>query len=106
MKAHPKAIKDLAYTLAFHRERLPFRTYLIANEKSDNEASPPLKAPAQTPHIVMVFSGQGAQWPQMGFELIQFDPLFRQDIEEMDQLLQSLQFPPSWSMKGRFDPKI
>ncbi|KGO38831.1 Acyl transferase/acyl hydrolase/lysophospholipase [Penicillium expansum] len=99
MKTNPKAINDLAYTLAFHRERLPFRAYLIADKTAGIEVSPSVKAPAHTPNIVMVFSGQGAQWPQMGHELILSDKLFREDIEEMDRLLQSSQFPPSWSLK-------
>ncbi|KAJ5957961.1 Acyl transferase/acyl hydrolase/lysophospholipase [Penicillium vulpinum] len=99
MKTNQKAINDLAYTLAFHRERLPFRAYLIADKRSIIEISPSVKVPAHTPNIVMVFSGQGAQWPQMGHELILSDSLFREDIEEMDQILQSLKFPPSWSLK-------
>lgn len=106
MKTNPKAINDLAYTLAFHRERLPFRAYLIADKTAGIEVSPSVKAPAHTPNIVMVFSGQGAQWPQMGHELILSDKLFREDIEEMDRLLQSSQFPPSWSLKGSVDPEI
>jgi acyl transferase domain-containing protein len=101
IKANPSDIDNMAYTLAFHREQLPFRAYLITDEESNVEISAAIKCPSEAPKIVMVFSGQGAQWPQMGRELILSDPLFREDIEEMDRILRSLRFPPSWSLKGK-----
>lgn len=101
MQDHPSDIDDLAYTLAFHREQLPFRAYVTTDEESNIEISATAKCPSETPNVVMVFSGQGAQWPQMGRELLMSDSLFQEDIEEMDRILQSLGFPPSWSIKGR-----
>lgn len=65
------------------------------------EKSAPAKAPVGDPDIVMVFSGQGAQWPEMGKELFLTDEGFRTDIVEMDRLLESLIYPPSWSIEGR-----
>lgn len=50
--------------------------------------------------VTMVFSGQGAQWAGMGRELILSDKRFREDIEVMDSILQSLNDPPTWSILG------
>ncbi|KAJ8066769.1 hypothetical protein OCU04_004157 [Sclerotinia nivalis] len=49
----------------------------------------------------MVFSGQGAQWPEMGRDILLKDPEFRKDIAEMGQILQSLIHPPSWTLAGK-----
>ncbi len=46
----------------------------------------------------MVFNGQGAQWPQMGYDLYTSDENFRKDISLMDDVLQSLQHRPAWSI--------
>lgn len=64
------------------------------------EVSSQAKAPQATPNITMVFSGQGAQWPQMGRELILTDASFRQDLMLMDRVLQQLRVPPKWSIIG------
>lgn len=40
------------------------------------------KKSAQTPSIGFVFTGQGAQWPQMGKELLQFFPWTRYILNE------------------------
>lgn len=48
----------------------------------------------------MIFSGQGAQWPEMGRELILQAPNFREDIREMDNTLQTLTHRPEWTIEG------
>ncbi|KAL7916747.1 putative polyketide synthase [Trichoderma velutinum] len=92
---------DIAYTLSQRREHLPFRAFFVAGSEGDviAEAPAPAKIPASTAPITMVFSGQGAQWPEMGKELIQSDGLFRKDIQAMDAVLQSLIHPPTWSIE-------
>lgn len=98
---HFHKIDDLAYTLAFHREALPYRAYLTIDQAANVEISPTIKAPPESPNVVMVFSGQGAQWACMGNELMQADPLFRHDIDEMDSFLQSLRHAPAWRISGQ-----
>jgi len=49
----------------------------------------------------MIFSGQGAQWPGMGKELIATDPEFRKDIFAMDRILQGLKYPPDWTIESK-----
>lgn len=86
---HPGSVGDLAYTLGNRREHLPQRTFAISNDGV-------MKAPAPTtktgprPHVVMVFTGQGAQWPQMGRELLKHNPTFQASIRSLDQCLQSM----------------
>ncbi|KAL9091339.1 MAG: hypothetical protein Q9165_004973 [Trypethelium subeluteriae] len=50
--------------------------------------------------IAFVFTGQGAQWPQMGFELIRHFPSFRNTINRLDSTLAHLtDHPPTWSLR-------
>ncbi|KFA72420.1 hypothetical protein S40288_08039 [Stachybotrys chartarum IBT 40288] len=49
--------------------------------------------------ISFVFTGQGAQWPQMGKKLMENSPVFSNAVEEMDMVLKSLPHPPVWSLK-------
>jgi acyl transferase domain-containing protein len=40
------------------------------------------------PKLAFVFSGQGGQWAQMGLQLMQREPVFRQWMEEIEALFQ------------------
>lgn len=97
---HPDGDMDLAYTLAFRREKLAHRAFAVVNNGTFLETSPATRTSASAPSITMVFSGQGAQWPGMGRELILTSPAFRRDIIHMDTVLQGLQIPPGWSILG------
>ncbi|KAJ8125424.1 hypothetical protein O1611_g8215 [Lasiodiplodia mahajangana] len=95
---HPDRAADVAYTLALHREKLPHRAFAIVQDGQIAETSSLTKTAACSPDIIMVFSGQGAQWPGMGRELILADPEFRQDIIRMDEVLRRLKKRPTWSI--------
>ncbi|KAI1761562.1 fatty acid synthase S-acetyltransferase [Hypoxylon sp. FL1150] len=86
---HPEKVADLAYTLAIRREHLPHRTFTIVNNGVAENASPPTKASTRKPSVVMVFTGQGAQWPLMGKELLQSNETFRSSIRWLDQHLKA-----------------
>lgn len=90
VEENPDKVKDLAYTLARRRELLPHRSFAISKNGALGRASPPAKA-TQNPKIVMVFTGQGAQWPRMGRELLQSNATFQASIRYMDQQLRTLQ---------------
>jgi acyl transferase domain-containing protein/NADPH:quinone reductase-like Zn-dependent oxidoreductase/acyl carrier protein len=49
------------------------------------------QAPQAAPAPVLVFSGQGAQWPGMAKDLFEKEPLFRAVIEQFDDLMR-----PRW----------
>lgn len=77
------------------------RTFcIVGDDAAMGNSAAIAKVPTATPDLVMIFSGQGAQWPTMGRELILTDSEFRRDIAAMDTILQSLQYPPTWSIEG------
>lgn len=91
---------DLAYTLANKREHLSHRSYKIVGLNEHN-ASPGRKMPNQPMDLVMVFTGQGAQWPRMGRELLLRDDLcFQKTIRTLDKYLKAVENPPDWSLEG------
>lgn len=94
------ALNDLSYTLATRREHLPHRAFTTVD--ADGSLSPFVTSRTSPSSIAFVFTGQGAQWPGMGRELILKVPEFKQDIESMDRVLQGLENPPSWTIEGMY----
>ncbi|KAK2021943.1 hypothetical protein LX32DRAFT_574456 [Colletotrichum zoysiae] len=95
----PWKINDLAYTLANRREHLPHRSFKVVGA-GDAPASQGRKIPGQPVSLVMVFTGQGAQWPRMGRELLLRDDfVFVKAIREMDEYLAALPEPPQWTIE-------
>ncbi|KAK4184985.1 hypothetical protein QBC35DRAFT_32555 [Podospora australis] len=94
-------LEQLAYTLANRREHLPYRASLVASpEKIPESASPGQRAPTTTPNLVMVFTGQGAQWPRMGRELLLRDDLaFQSSIRGLDKILREIPDAPEWTIE-------
>ncbi|KAI1495101.1 putative polyketide synthase [Biscogniauxia mediterranea] len=92
-------LEDLAYTLSERRTRHWHRAYLTTRTTDITEHDFTIgKNIGQTPKIALVFTGQGAQWPQMGKELLQFFPWTQDILEELDRVLQAQADPPSWSL--------
>ncbi|KAK6196628.1 putative secondary metabolism biosynthetic enzyme [Pestalotiopsis sp. IQ-011] len=91
---NPNQVENLAYTLALRREHLPHRCFaLIDKNGTVGTVSAPIKplaASQESPKVVMVFTGQGAQWPLMGRELLQSNAAFRASIQSLDQHLQTI----------------
>ncbi|KAI9151270.1 Polyketide synthase [Paramyrothecium foliicola] len=81
---------DLSYTLARRRVHLPWRSFAIFHNGVLSMASPPTNS-SHKHRIVMVFTGQGAQWPCMGKELLLSQPAFKASIEYLDEQLQQVQ---------------
>lgn len=94
-------IHDLAYTLGTRREHKPYRAYAVTADASDIRCSSTNVVQGQAaPKVAWVFTGQGAQWPGMGAELIELNDVFRATIRRLDAYLQSLPSPPKWSIEG------
>lgn len=87
-----KFLADLAFTLS-KRTQLQWRTFEIATSIEQlasslaNEASgATIQRSTKQPRIGFVFTGQGAQWPRMGMELMAY-PAFRRNVEAADRYL-------------------
>lgn len=95
------AIRDLAYTLAHHREYLAIRSYSVYNNQGllTENISQPVKT-HQPPLPTFVFTGQGAQYERMGAELLTSDTQFLRDIQEMDNILAGLPHAPTWKLES------
>lgn len=92
------SLPDLAYTLSQRRTQFWHRAFVTARttEFQASDFVVGKKSPKE-PRLGFIFTGQGAQWSQMGKDLLQFLPETRTILEEFDAVLQGLPSPPSWS---------
>ncbi|GKT45235.1 highly reducing polyketide synthase fum1 [Colletotrichum spaethianum] len=95
---HPDSLDDVSYTLASRRSHLPHRAFSVMQDGIDLSTSPFGKAPNISADLALVFTGQGAQWPQMGAELLKANKVFAQSIRKMDKVLSSLPDGPTWTL--------
>lgn len=94
-------IESLAYTLSERRSRHYYRAFSIvhsATGKIDETTLVTGKKSSAIPRIGFVFTGQGAQWSQMGLQLVKAMPLAKQVIMGLDEVLKALPEPPAWSL--------
>ncbi|KAI8241966.1 hypothetical protein K4K55_011505 [Colletotrichum sp. SAR 10_96] len=101
IRSNPDKLEELAYTLSVRREHLPHRSFMVASvEKLPEMASQGLRAGNASPNLVMVFTGQGAQWPRMGRELLLREDLtFQSSIRSLDQCLHEVHDAPEWTIE-------
>ncbi|CAG7934385.1 unnamed protein product [Penicillium olsonii] len=95
LKADPGThLDDLVHTLNQRRSRLPWMTYALVDETTKLAGVPKAWAPSirreEAHTMAFVFSGQGAQWPQMGRELLARYPMYRHSLLEAGIYLKDL----------------
>ncbi len=100
LRAHPDAdLADLAYTLKVGRPAFRHRRALVCSSTAEAAAAladprdPRLLTALQETGdrpVALMFSGQGAQYPGMGRELYEHEPVFRQWIDRCAALLTPL----------------
>lgn len=96
---------QLAYNLAVRRTHLSYRAFTVARV---GEPTIPIsdavlskkKCHPTSPSLGFVFTGQGAQWSQMGKNLLYEFPCFKVAISELDHVLSKLPERPSWTLEG------
>ena len=96
-------LRDLAYTLATRRQHYDHRTFCVSDGDKPLLAQPLVRTKNMPRSLIFVFTGQGAQWAEMGKKLITDFPSFRDNIKEMDNVLSRCNTPPSWNILGRID---
>ncbi|KAI2998689.1 hypothetical protein CAN33_0030420 [Aspergillus niger] len=96
------ALLDVAHTMATRRSQLPFRSFAVVNSLAELRnvmaAGLPTFSRASRKnqaHLAFIFTGQGAQWPRMGVQLLA-NPVFAASMERSQQVLQSLDC--SWDL--------
>lgn len=121
LKAHPEVDLDaFAHTLQHRRSTLSYRTVITAptathainamesllNVAPDSKANELLgtrySTPIETPKLIGIFTGQGAQWARMGAQLIDASPFAASRLDELDEILRTVPNStdrPSWTLK-------
>lgn len=90
--SNARFLGDLAYTLAGRRSHFEFRSFAVAESVSDLQTQiekglPKSKRASKHDNPIFVFTGQGAQWPAMGRELLN-NCIFRTSIHKSQVLLE------------------
>lgn len=93
--AYPGRNKDLSYTLGCRRTHLVSRGFCITGAREISTMSEKIK---QVPNLSFVFTGQGAQWPTMGKDLVENYAEFKGDLAYLSNVLARLPHPPSWNL--------
>ncbi|KAF5984768.1 putative polyketide synthase [Fusarium bulbicola] len=94
-------LSDIAYTLANRREHFNHRSFAIATKENIEVSTSTLSRdnPSSPSCLVMVFSGQGAAWPQLGRELLLSNSVFSGTINALQNHLGTLgTASPTWSL--------
>ncbi len=91
------SLADVAFTLHRGRRRFRHRKALSATSTlqaierlrtADCSAGSTAQAPVQPPSVVFLFPGQGAQFINMGRELYEEEPVFREAVDRCAECLQ------------------
>ena len=94
LQAHPHLdLADVAYTLQMGRRAFAYRRVCVCQTHADaiqqltsGELSTQT-VDAALPTIAFTFSGQGSQYPDMGRDLYEQEPVFRQAIDSCAEIL-------------------
>ncbi|KAI1350311.1 polyketide synthase [Xylaria sp. FL0043] len=100
--------RSLAFTYAEKRPKLRCRDLLMAKASETgymdvlkDDVTESIDPNLMNLPVAFIFTGQGAQYPQMGKGLLEHHSLFRSTICELDTILQSLPpaMSPAWTVE-------
>ena len=102
------SLRDLSHTLGSRRSHLPVRGYITVKGQDwrdwlrlENFHTSDVTSRHATLPYAFIFSGQGAQWPEMGRQLLDRYPSFESTIRDLDGSLARLPHPPDFSIYGK-----
>lgn len=89
------SLADIAFNFQQNRTHFNFRRYLVASSHTDliDQLSTDTEVPyvqihSQTvPEVVFLFPGQGSQYLNMGAEIYQTEPVFREAVDSCSNIL-------------------
>lgn len=96
---------DLSYTLANRRSRHQSRGFVVTSHASldaafaNDAAAFSFAEKKKRPEIGFAFTGQGAQWAKMGYQLMVYYPSFLKTIRVLDHALGILPDAPEWTIE-------
>ena len=96
-------LRNLAHTMLACRSTLKKSVFFVADSHEEVVAALRrddhriyAKPREVQRELIFLFTGQGAQWVQMGLSLISHCSLFKSVLQECDHLLSELPDPPAW----------
>ncbi|MEB3325328.1 MAG: SDR family NAD(P)-dependent oxidoreductase, partial [Cyanobacteriota bacterium] len=98
-------VADLCYSANVGRSHLPCRATWVGRDALELEEALgsnqlPSEKVSSTPTLAFLFSGQGSQYPGMGGELLESQPVFREVIIDCEQILVNLHvLPEGWTLR-------
>ena len=101
-KRDPSYISDMAYTLTSRRSYMPWRHTFVASKEEEilvallPESLRVSRTTTRVNRFTFVFTGQGAQWPAMGKELISSCLQFKESLQHSSAILSKL--GASWNL--------
>lgn len=97
LQQHPELdLADVAYTLQVGREGFGQRRILVCQSREEaltllEQESYATGFPLEpAPPVIFLLPGQGAQYPQMGRDLYEVEPLFRQQVDDAAEKLRPI----------------
>ncbi|KAI0096909.1 polyketide synthase-like protein [Nemania sp. FL0031] len=102
-KSKTDGLRNLAYTLSERRSHFKHRGFVVCDSSANVVSGEPAQGGDQPLPIAFICTGQGAQYPGMGKELLLGSPrIFADTIRSLDGVLQRLPDPlkPDWTLSA------
>jgi acyl transferase domain-containing protein len=101
-----KFLDDLAFSINERRSVFPWKAAVVGDtiaglavSLSENVKA---RSAVRRPTLGFVFTGQGAQWAEMGKELLLTYPVFKRSVLEIDKFLKDIGAP--FTVQGTVTP--
>lgn len=93
------SLRNISHSMSSRRSKLPFRSFAVAESLKQlcnvlHQGLPQFPRASRTVkvNLAFIFTGQGAQWAQMGIQLLDI-PVFRDSVSRSQRILSDLSCP-------------